>query len=376
MLHSVRSLVTWLSTTLHRVRAAVRDPRGLPHRRWVPWLGDRPRAEAALGVTLLAVLLILGLLVWPVDPPALGHLRDSRIGQLLLGTRSFTCRTVARTPSVSGLVVYDAGSVDPGWWPAVANWNRDVFLLDLGAACIRRITGTPGWDTQGDLSPDGQQIVFGAGDIYARRIDGTHEVQLTRTPVEEMSPRWSPDGRQIVYVARNRWSGDSDIMVMNADGTAQRALTATDQEDFRPDWSPDGTRVVFASGTSTGQSTDETDLFIMQVHGTNTVQLTYLARQATDPAWSPDGTRIAFASTHTGDWDIYLINPDGAGLVNLTNDPRYQRSPVWSPDGQALAFFHAEDGWNGTEVINGDGTGRTRWPSLPGGEMVSAWGAD
>lgn len=73
-------------------------------------------------------------------------------------------------------------------------------LVDLGKG------HRPQW------SPDGQWVVFQrtlddgyqhtSADLFAARVDGSGEVQLTDTPAQlEMNPHWSPDGRFIAYDA-------------------------------------------------------------------------------------------------------------------------------------------------------------------------------
>lgn len=126
-----------------------------------------------------------------------------------------------------------------GQSPAWVDGTRFVYQGCVGNACgliisnldgsfPQQITQDPG-DTNPDVSPDGQQVVFmsrrkGNWDIYRVEVDGSNLMQLTTDEADDGLPVWSPDGKMIAFVS-NR-DGIWELWVMDADGDNQRPLFA------------------------------------------------------------------------------------------------------------------------------------------------------
>ncbi|PWH19872.1 MAG: hypothetical protein DDG58_04055 [Ardenticatenia bacterium] len=131
------------------------------------------------------------------------------------------------------------GAPIQGQSPAWVDGKRFVYQGCVGNACglivsnldgssPQQITQDPG-DTNPDVSPDGQQVVFmsrhkGNWDIYRVGIDGTNLMQLTTDEADDGLPVWSPDGKMVAFVS-NR-DGVWELWVMDADGDDQRPLFA------------------------------------------------------------------------------------------------------------------------------------------------------
>ncbi|MGQ9785948.1 MAG: FHA domain-containing protein [Anaerolineae bacterium] len=131
------------------------------------------------------------------------------------------------------------GAPIQGQSPAWVDGKRFVYQGCVGNACgliisnldgssPQQITQEPG-DTNPDVSPDGQQVVFmsrrkGNWDIYRVGVDGSNLIQLTADEADDGLPVWSPDGKMIAFVS-NR-DGVWGLWVMDADGDDQRLLFA------------------------------------------------------------------------------------------------------------------------------------------------------
>jgi TolB protein len=84
--------------------------------------------------------------------------------------------------------------------------------------------------------------------------DGSYVKRLTNDGADEESPRWSPKGDLIAYAKMDYFSDRGlianpawDIFVMNADGSHQIQLTHNPANELEPSWSADGEKIVFIS---------------------------------------------------------------------------------------------------------------------------------
>jgi Tol biopolymer transport system component len=152
---------------------------------------------------------------------------------------------------------------------------NEIYVMDADGTHQTRLTDNPGIDEYPTWSPDGRRIAFGCtmGDVNANGIgdfeicvvnaDGTDLRRLTDTPGENTQPDWSPGGEWIAFESnRLGWPslpsvtpagydpgtfGDEDVWVMRPDGSGQRNLTQNPLHDESfPSWSPDGSWIVFS----------------------------------------------------------------------------------------------------------------------------------
>jgi len=181
----------------------------------------------------------------------------------------------------------------------------------------------------------------GNDEIYAARIDGYGETNLTNNPATDQSPAWSSDGSRIAFVSDRE--GRMDIWVMNEDGSDQHKVTAGDESsgDFEPSWSPDGQQIAFSS--SRGGSWH---VWVVDLADGGLRQLT--SGWGFSPAWSPDGSRVAYSD----DVSIRVVGADGNDDYRLTYCACIgpEGSPTWSPDGGFLIFGRYDEDWQSTNA--------------------------
>jgi Tol biopolymer transport system component len=84
------------------------------------------------------------------------------------------------------------------------------------------IIGAPRW------SPDGRKLLFVSRrdrnrEIYVINADGSGQRRMTHSPGADSDPAWSPDGRKIAFISTR--DGELAIYVMNPDGSQQRSIT-------------------------------------------------------------------------------------------------------------------------------------------------------
>lgn len=222
-------------------------------------------------------------------------------------------------------------------------------------------------------SPDNQRISFESGvgqdrNIYLVNIDGSNEVQLTRSN-HAIGGDWSPDGQQIVFTEGVGYI----VHIVNIDGTNDTALAPLGGND-RPRWSPDGRELLFWSA----RAGNGVQIYSMNADGSDLAQLTNQGFNV-DPSWSPDGKNIVFVSNRDyvypppslaedgsplppitgtplqGVYQIYVMDENGSNIKKLTALGDNFR-PSWSPDGSQIAFDRLVGENHQIFVMRADGT--------------------
>ena len=178
-------------------------------------------------------------------------------------------------------------------------------------------------------------------ELYKIDADGSHPVNLTRTPtVNELYPHVSPDGRKVCFVVDGR-SGDQqrrDVYCMNLDGTG-RTLVATNARE--PFWSSDAAAVVYSKG--------EYDKFTITDYATKGIFLYDLARGVHTPHENPRLHHLYnICSTPDGKWYVATVHAGmGEGhailAIEASGDKVFNLGipgcrPDISPDGKRVAW--------------------------------------
>jgi dipeptidyl aminopeptidase/acylaminoacyl peptidase len=233
------------------------------------------------------------------------------------------------------------------------------------------------------VSPDGQQILYTVRttdlaknqantDIWLLTLPeraGSENIQLTRNPKDDATPRWRPDGHAFAFLSvrpdADGKEGKRAIYSMPPRGGEPEKLFEHETAigDFQ--WSPDGKWIAFSAqekepadakdkqekGRDVSAEEDPgryTHLWVLDVGAKKARRVTSgTDYSVSDLSVSPDGRAIAFAAAPspsiTDGWrsDIYLVAADsGAAPRKLTSNPGPDDSPVFSPDG-ALIYYHA-----------------------------------
>jgi dipeptidyl aminopeptidase/acylaminoacyl peptidase len=230
------------------------------------------------------------------------------------------------------------------------NGNRDVCIMDADGKNQRCLTNnvTPSGkfdptipeDYSPTWSTDGKLMAFistrtGSAEVFGMNTDGSNQINLTQSGVNNDSPVWSPDLKKIAYTTTR--NGNSDVCVMDASGFNQRCLTnnrtpdkkpnKNRPEDRSPSWSPDSTRLVFVSTRDRNS-----EIYIMNVDGSRPINVSRRISSDETPSWSPDGTQIAFVSNRNGLREVFVMAADGKNqrpLVVKTIEEEIQ--PNWAP---------------------------------------------
>ena len=177
----------------------------------------------------------------------------------------------------------------PTWSPdgttIAFNSDRDTvlggYLMNSDGSNLRPI-GVPGWFEYPSFSPDGSKLAFMSHhgsdyDIFVFDLGAGSLQRLTDAPGGDGWPSWSPDGSTIAFSSHRDdcrmapreqecWRGaasdeHSDIWLMDADGGNQRRLTPEISQFVT--WSPNGAYLL-VSGHA---------LFVVRPDGTGRLEL-------------------------------------------------------------------------------------------------------
>jgi Tol biopolymer transport system component len=224
--------------------------------------------------------------------------------------------------------------------------DLEIHVMNNDGTGARRLTESPGWDSQPAWSPGGTRIAFasdrsGNRDVYVMDADGSNVQRITTSPGLDEDPTWStndsiayvrqtPAGKQIWNaVLASRTSPAvvrKDSPVLDSAGQPIRTNSA--------DWSPDGAAVAYAFA------------YELRVHRLGAAAPVTVdggpcsgfyclgLEKPRDPAWSPDGSRIAFGIGST----IHVVDADGSDRVTLGRGAY----PSWDPGGNSIVY--ADDG--------------------------------
>jgi Tol biopolymer transport system component len=181
----------------------------------------------------------------------------------------------------------------------------------------------------------------GNWDLFMVNADGTHPVNVTRTPtINEMYPHVSPDGTKVSFVVDEEESGAKirNVYITNIDGSGRRLVAKNAREPF---WNPSGTAVVYAKGES--EKFSLTDYYTKGIYsfdlasGTEKEHPNRQIHHLYNMCITPDG-RWYISTVHAGmsyGHAILALEAEGDRVVNLKL-PGCR--PDISPDGKKVAW--------------------------------------
>lgn len=236
-----------------------------------------------------------------------------------------------------------------------------LWLMNRDGTGLRRLTASGANDRTPVWSPDGTRILFSSDreregaasttrDIYVMRLGDAdagdrNAVRLTRSPGQDIHPRWAPGGQAILF---NRLTGEgrdasAEIMILDADGWNLRRVPLPRGLNTYASLTPDGARLIHRGTTREtrdGRETENSDIVSSTPDGSDRRRLTDDPAFDGWPVISPDGRTIAFASRREGDrFHLYLMPVGGGAPRRITWGNYHYTQPAWSPDGRALAAY-------------------------------------
>ena len=202
------------------------------------------------------------------------------------------------------------------------------------------ITAGRGEDSELDLSPEGQKIVFASHrsiiNLQEAAVDSTTETGrrwlTTDASRSSFAPAFSPDGRHIAYFTSRKGAENEPIWIMDADGSNPVKLVEDSELNIFPRWTPDSQSIVFASRVRGIVAPFGLRLRRLSLSGTAPQDLHL---EPFDPTWgdvAPDG-RLVFRSQKNG--EVEMFDPKD----NKTRTLASAKGTIlhWASDGRHIA---------------------------------------
>ncbi|PCI62231.1 MAG: hypothetical protein COB37_07105 [Kordiimonadales bacterium] len=236
------------------------------------------------------------------------------------------------------------------YYRSVGRATPDLFVKHGKLAPVNISRSDDYWEIEPDMSPDGTEIVYSAGqsmaDIGLRimNADGSNDRELYDKEGNEGGAAWSPDGKRVLFWSINLAEKTSDILVLRKGGHTPLNLT----EDLPGhasggEWTADGTEIIYGY-KATEDGPDE--FYIMAADGSHKRQVTFGGERKFGAIVSPDGKWVVYCGpSANGSTDIFAQrlagHAKGKSPVNLTNSAdEHEFFISFTPDGSQLIFSH------------------------------------
>ncbi len=250
---------------------------------------------------------------------------------------------------------------------------RTLWLADVRAESLVRLTDESSNQQDPDISPDGRRLLFTRvaedADLVELPLNGSPAHKLLATTASEFSPVWSPKGGEFAYLTRR--NGSDELWLRSSQGDWERPLVTTNEFPMLM-WlnaggiSPDGSHIAYGAVLRDPNR----PLGAVYVSPTAGGAPTWIANGG-GSSWSPDGASLA----------LWWLKPDGVGLLATvrvgSSQPPFEipnvacspSTPAWSPSGEWIACNTAL----GVMLVSPDGKVRRTLPRL---NVPPVWSKD
>lgn len=202
-----------------------------------------------------------------------------------------------------------------------ATGPADLYTVGAKGGGVRPLVATVKDEHDASIAPDGRGIVFvstvpaaggGSDDLYSVRPNGRGLTRLTRTGVDEFSPRYFAGG--IVYSRGESSEGPAayaDVFTMRGNGRRVKPLVSGVGSAYVEDVAPAGRTVIFRR---------DRGLWVKRIGRGRAHKLTLLPDGSkTNSVFSSDSRRVAAIVQAEGETQLVAIDVRSGRRTNLAS---------------------------------------------------------
>ncbi|HCJ12516.1 MAG: hypothetical protein A2Y14_04540 [Verrucomicrobia bacterium GWF2_51_19] len=219
--------------------------------------------------------------------------------------------------SVKQLTHDRSDSIFPHWFPNgqkliyTTYFHKgfpDLYTIDLRTRERRPFAAHQGSNTGGTPSPNGQNVAMilsatGNSELFVKNISAPQLRRLTKDSAVKASPSWSPDGTRLLFVSDR--TGLPQIYEIQAlRGPAKRIPTNISRHCTEPDWNPRDPNLFLFTAVVDNH-------FQIALYDFNTRQsriLTQANADSIEGSWINDGRHILFTRRTPAKRSLYVID--------------------------------------------------------------------
>jgi Tol biopolymer transport system component/DNA-binding winged helix-turn-helix (wHTH) protein len=194
--------------------------------------------------------------------------------------------------------------------------NREIYIMNSDGSNQVRLTYNPTTDAGPvSFSPDGQRIAFSRNastegrstydfNIFVMNVDGGDVRQLTNDPEYDAEPVWSPDGARILFVSGR--DANFEVYSIDIDGTNEVNITKSPTKEGPIAFTADG-KDIFLSGDTVAKP-EFTQVWLVNLDGANRRQVTSFTDKVYRLALHLNTRKFAYSTKIDGNFEIYTID--------------------------------------------------------------------
>jgi len=247
----------------------------------------------------------------------------------------------------------------------------DLWIVPRAGGLARRLTATPGVETQPLFSPDGSQIAFtatvnGNTDVYVVSTNGGDPTRLTFHPGADYARGWTPDGKRVIFGSARLSAPQMSYLrlwTVAVDGGPAEPLPMP--RAWKGVLSPDGKRVAYeevalnfvpawyeASGWRHYRGGRTHPIRVMNLADNAVEKLPWTNSNDSDPMWI--GNTVYFLSDREFTTNLYSYNTETKKLAQLTHHDDFDiMNATAGPDAIAYeqaGYIHLVDAKTGQDT--------------------------
>ncbi|MBN1296335.1 Tol-Pal system beta propeller repeat protein TolB [bacterium] len=257
---------------------------------------------------------------------------------------AFTCRRTGQTEiytvdpdgnNLAQITQNNTINISPAW----SVDNTKLFFTsylqnkpDLYSVELATNTTTPllhgGMHITPAVSSDGIHLALsvsfdGDPEILIFNMETGKQRRITFSPGVDTNPTFAPNGRELAFVSDR--TGQPQVYVMDIEGANLRRLTSVGTYNTAPDWSPRGDWIAYHS-----RRDGVFDIWMIHPNGSDEHPVTSEAGHNEDPAFARDGRHLVFTSTRDGVKGLYVMDVSGRHVRRVIPSLGGCGNPAWS----------------------------------------------